>query len=447
MKFVIIGGDAAGMSAASRAKRLDPGLEVIVLEQTNDVSYSACGMPYNIADAQRSMDDLVVRKAQVFRDKQGIDLRVGCRAEGIDRDGKKVAGSAPGGEQFEVPYDKLLVATGARPITLDIPGGDLPGVMTLKSLEDGRRIKEYLTSHDVKETLIVGMGYIGLEMAEAFGSRGLAVHMAEALPRLLPWMPADMAEAVRKELEEKGVQVHLQTTVERIDRDADRLKVTLSGGKALVVDAVLVSVGVIPNSEIAAACGLELGPKGAIAVDRSLRTSDQDIFSAGDCADAFHVVTGRRVWVPLALRANRAGWAVADNVTGRSIELPGIAGTAVFKVFDLEVARTGLSLDEARSASFEPVESVVSSRSRAHAHPGNQTIHVALVADRDTGRLLGATMVGKEGVAHRIDAVAVALHAGMTAPEFVQCDLAYAPPFSPVWDPLLTAGNQLLKSL
>lgn len=447
MRFVIIGGDAAGMSAASRAKRLDPSLEVSVLEQTNDVSYSACGMPYNIADAQRSMDDLVVRKARMFREKQGIDLRVGCRADRIDRGGKKVSGRTIGGDSFEAPYDKLLVATGARPVTLDVPGGDLPGVMTLKSLEDGRRIKEFLAKHDVKETLIVGMGYIGMEMAEAFKARGIGVHMVKPRPRILPWMPVEMSDVVRKELEEKGVGVRVGTTVERIDADSGRLAVTLSGGETLVVDAVLVSVGVRPNSEIASACGLALGPKGSIAVDRALRTSDQEIFAAGDCADAFHVVTGHRVWVPLALRANRAGWAVADNVVGRSVELPGIAGTAVFKVFDLEVARTGLSIDEAGDAGFEPVENVISSRSRAHAHPGNQTIHVALVGDRGTGRLIGGTMVGKEGVAHRIDAVAVALHAGMTVPEFAQCDLAYAPPFSPVWDPLLTAGNQLLKSL
>ncbi|MCA1961371.1 MAG: FAD-dependent oxidoreductase [Desulfomonile sp.] len=447
MRFVIIGGDAAGMSAASRAKRLDPGLEVIVLEQTNDVSYSACGMPYNIADARRSMDDLVVRKAQAFREKQGIDLRLGHRAEAIDRNGKRVAGRTVSGGPFEVAYDKLLIATGARALTLDVPGGDLPGVMTLKSLEDGRRIKDYLATREVKEALIVGMGYIGLEMAEAFGARGLTTHMAEALPRFLPWMPADMADVVRKELEDKGVQVYFENAVERIDGDSGRLKVTLSRGSSLTVDTVLVSVGVAPNSEIASAAGLTLGPKRAIAVDRSLRTSDPDIFSAGDCADAFHVVTGHRVWVPLALRANRAGWAVADNVTGRSVELPGIAGTAVFKVFDLEVARTGLSVDEAQAAGFEPVENMVVSRSRAHAHPGNQSIYVALVADRVTGRLIGATMVGREGVAHRIDAVAVALHAGMTVAEFAQCDLAYAPPFSPVWDPLLTAGNQLLKSL
>ncbi len=219
------------------------------------------------------------------------------------------------------------------------------------------------------------------------------------------------------------------------------------GDEAVPVDMVLTAVGIVPNSEIAAAAGLDLGPAKSIAVDKSLRTSDPDIFAAGDCADAFHVVSGQRVWIPLALRANRAGWAVGDNVTGRNVELPGIVGSAVFKCLDMEVARTGLSFAEATKAGFEPVEGVVRSRSRAHGHPGNQTVYVHLVADKKTGRLLGGSMVGKEGAAHRINSLAVALHAGMTVAEFFQCDLAYAPPFSPVWDPLLTGANQLLKKL
>ncbi|MEJ2717848.1 MAG: FAD-dependent oxidoreductase [Deltaproteobacteria bacterium] len=447
MRFVIIGGDAAGMSAASRSKRHDSGMEVIVLEQTSDVSYSACGMPYNIADPERSMDDLVVRAAQTFRDKQDIDVRLGYRVERIDRENKKVTGRTSRGEKFEVDYDKLLIATGARPVILDVPGRDAPGVLPLKSLDDGRRIKQFLEEHEVRSGLILGMGYIGLEMAEAFHSRGVGVEMVDKLPRLLPWMPEEMAGVVRKELEDNGAGLHFGHTVTSIDERGRGLSVRFENGVTIEADMVLMGVGVRPNSEIASDAGLELGPYGAIAVDKSLRTTDPDIYAAGDCADAFHVVTGERVWVPLALRANRAGWAVADSVTGKSTELPGIVGTAVFKVLDLEVARSGLSLDEARSAGFDAVENMIKSRSRAHGHPGNQTIYVALVGDKKSGRLLGGAMVGKEGAAHRIDAVAVALHAGMTVAEFTQCDMAYAPPFSPVWDPLLTAGNQLMKVL
>lgn len=446
MRFVIIGGDAAGMSAASKAKRNDRHIDVTVLEATGDVSYSACGMPYNIADPSREMDDLVVRTADVFRQKQGIDLRLGHTAAKIDRNEKRVLGHTAGGQEFEIPYDKLLIATGARPRKLNVPGEDLPGVLALKSLEDGRKIKRYLRDHDVKRVLIVGMGYIGLEMAEAFHSRSLETDMVKSRPRLLPYLPQEMADEVAAELHEKGVGMHFGQGVRSIEHKDGSLLVT-TDTKEFLVDLVLVGTGVVPNSEIAADAGLELGPGSAVAVDKALRTSDPEIFAAGDCADALHLITGKRVWIPLALRANRAGWAVGDNVTGRSVELPGIVGTAVFKVLDLEVARTGLSIDEARKAGFDAVETVTKSRSRAHAHPGSETIFVNLVAEKKTGKLLGGSMVGKDGVAHRIDAIVVALHAGMTVEDFFQCDMAYAPPFSPVWDPMLTAANQLLKEL
>jgi len=445
MRFVIIGGDAAGMSAASRGKRLDPDMEVIVLERTTDVSYSACGMPYNIADPDRPMEDLVVRTAEVFREKQNIDLRLGHSAVAIDRANRTVEGRTAGGDEFRVEYDKLMIATGARPIVPDVQGTDLAGVMILKTLQDGRRIKDYLARREVGKALIIGMGYVGLEMAEAFHARGAQVEMVDLLPGLLPWMPEELSDVVSEELESKGVSLSLGTGATRIEESGPGLRVVIDSGKEITADMALIAVGVLPNSEMAAEAGLELGPNRAIAVDRTLRTSDPDIFAAGDCADAFNVITGERVWVPLALRANRGGWAVADNVTGNSTQLPGIVGTAVFKVFDLEVARSGLSLDEARSAGFDPVQKIVKSRSRAHAHPGNQTMRLAMVGDKRSGKLLGATMVGKDGVAHRIDAVAVALHAGMTVADFARCDMAYAPPFSPVWDPLLSAGNQLLK--
>jgi NADPH-dependent 2,4-dienoyl-CoA reductase/sulfur reductase-like enzyme len=446
MKFVVIGGDAAGMSAASKAKRNDAAMDVVVLEQTNDVSYSACGMPYNIAMPDRDMSDLVVRQANVFRDKQKIDLRLGHEAERIDRARKIVSGRTVQGQSFEVNYDKLLIATGARPRMLNIPGEKLPGVKVIRSLENGRHIKEFLATHHVEKALIVGAGYIGLEMAEAFHERGLHVEISDILPKLLPWLPNQMSEVVKKELMEKGVVLHLGTGISRIEELGNRLRAQLDEGP-LDVDLLIMGVGVVPNSELAGEAGLELGPHNSIAVDKTSRTSDPDIFAAGDCADSFHLITGQRVWVPLALRANRGGWAVADNVTGQHAEVPPILGSAVFKVLDIEVAHTGLSPVEAERAGFDAVDEVIVSRSRAHGHPGNQDIHAHLVADKRTGKLLGGNLVGKEGVAHRIDALAVALHAGMTVAEFFQCDMAYSPPFSPVWDPMLTAANQLLKKV
>jgi NADPH-dependent 2,4-dienoyl-CoA reductase/sulfur reductase-like enzyme len=403
-------------------------------------------MPYNVADAAREMDDLVVRPAHVFKEKQDIDVRIQHRAEAIDPAGKTVTGRTSAGKPFQLPYDKLLIATGARPVIPDLPGVESPGVMALKNLEDGRKIKTFIRDRSVKKAVILGMGYIAFEMCEAFRARGVDVEMIKPRPVFIPWMNEQLASIVKKEVEANQVKVHLGRPIERIEKNAKGLRVVCPGLQ-LDGEMVLVAVGVQPSSELAEDAGLALGPGKSIAVDRMLRTSNADIYAAGDCADAYHVVTGQKTWIPLALRANRAGWAVADNVLGERVELQGVAGTAVFKVFDLEVARTGLSVEEARKAGFEPVEIVIQSRTRAHNHPGSSTISVQLVGDKKTGRLLGAQMVGKEGAAHRINAPAVALHAKMSVEEFSQSDLAYAPPFGPSWDPLLTAANQLVKAL
>jgi len=446
MKFLIIGGDAAGMSAASRAKRTMPELDVTVLEMTQDVSYSACGMPYNIADPSREMEDLVVRRAQVFRDKQGIDLRTGHRATKINRSARTVEGTRPEGGPFSLPYDSLLIATGASPVLPGIPGIDLPGVMALKSLDDGRRIKTFL-GQGVRNVVIIGMGYIALEMCEALRERGISVSLVKPRAQFLPWMNRDMAAIVQAEIESKGAVLHPGHNIENIDSENGSLLVRCSEGLELEADMVLAAVGVRPNSELAEETGLELGPGRSVSVDKSCRTTDPEIFSAGDCADAYHVVTGEKTWIPLALRANRAGWAVADNVTGGNVELPGVVGTAVFKVFDLQVARSGLSMREAEKNGFEPVEVMIKARSRAHGHPGGSPFYVQMVGDKRSGRLLGAQLVGKEGAAHRVNAIAVALQQHMNVEDFSQCDLAYAPPFGPTWDPMLIAANQLLKAL
>jgi NADPH-dependent 2,4-dienoyl-CoA reductase/sulfur reductase-like enzyme len=448
MRFVIIGGDAAGMSAASRAKRLDPTLEVVVLEQTRDVSYSACGMPYNIADPARSMDELIVRTAAAFRQKAGIDLRTGHQVTRLDAVKRTVAGMTDQAEAFELSYDRLLLATGAQPIIPDRPGFDRSGVLALKSLEQGRSIKAYLESRSVRRTAIIGMGYIALEMCEALRARGIAVEMVKPRPDLLPWLDRQLAATVEQELGEHQVKLHFGRSVGAIEGSADRLDLLGDDAGAITAaDMVLVAMGVRPANELAVQAGLQLGPHQAIAVDAQMRTSDERIYAAGDCADAFHLVTGQRTWLPLALRANRAGWAVADHLCGKPVNIVGIVGTAVFKVFDLQVARTGLTMGEAAAADFAPQSVTIRGRSRAHAHPGNTPIEVHMVGDKKSGRLLGAQMVGKEGVAHRINAAAVALHTAMTVEQFSQCDLSYAPPFGPVWDPLLVAANQLVKSL
>jgi len=389
----------------------------------------------------------VVRKAAVFREKGGIDVRLGHKVTAIDTYKKTVTGKNSKGTEFALAYDRLLIATGTRPIIPDGRGFDQPGVMVVKRLDDAHRIKEYIVSKPVHKALIIGMGYIAMEMAEALRTRGIEVVMTKPRARLLPWLDGELSETVQECLTSNGVVLRTGFPIDSITSAENGLRTTGPDGEPIDADLALVAVGVQPNSEIAEAAGLSLGPGRSVAVDHRMRTSDESVYAAGDCADAFHVVTGRRTWIPLALRANRAGWAVADDITGRPVSLQGVAGTAVFKVFELQVARTGLTIDLAGQEGLAPVAVTITAPSRAHAYPGASPIQVHMVGDKRSGRLLGVQMVGKEGVAHRINAPAVALHANMTVAQFSQSDLAYAPPFGPTWDPLLVAANQLLKKM
>ena len=446
MRLVIIGGNAAGMSVASKAKRNRPELDIIVFEQGHDVSYSACGMPYNIADPESLVDSLVVRPASVFIEKEGVDLRLGHRVLSIDRKNHSVRGDTSEGDAFECTYDRLVIATGASSEMPEIPGIDAQGVVALKTLNDGRRIKSLLQGTSLSSAVIMGMGYIALEMAEALRKRGVGVAMIKPRKRILPWLHEDLAGVVRSELEKSGVELYAGHGIRSIEKGASGLTVK-ADGVDLHCQMLLAAMGVRANSGMALDAGLEAGPENSISVDRFTRTSDPDIYAVGDCADAYHVVTGEKVWIPLALQANRSGRVAADNICGKTLELRGIAGTGVFKVFNLQVGRTGLNPQEAEAAGFDPAEIAMESRSRAHSHPGSKTIYLSMTGDKKSGRLLGVQMVGEEGVAHRLDAVAVALYNKMTVDDFWQTDMAYSPPFSPAWDPLLTAANLLGKKL
>ncbi len=458
MRYVIIGGDAAGMSAASRLKRLSPESDIVVYEKTGDVSYSACGMPYNIADEAAPISKLVVRTADAFINVQGIELYTGSPVESIDRKNKIVRGTGADGKPFETAYDKLLIATGASAIIPDVPGTDLDGVFVLKTLGDARLIKDYLAGGksggkaSVKTAVIIGMGYIALEMAEALTERGIKVTMIKKRKTLLPWMIDDLSKVVMAELEAKGVELfpglELESieTAESAESSAGNL-IVRAGGRAFSADMVLMAIGVKPEAGLASDAGLELGAGGAVSIDKTMRSSDENIFAAGDCADNRSIITGQKVWIPLALTANRGGRIAADNMLGNEELFEGIAGTGVFKAFDLEIARTGLSVSEAEAAGFEPVWKAVVAKSKAHVFEGAAPLHASFIADKKSGKILGVQMVGSEGVARRINAAAVAIQAGMTVKEFYNCDLAYAPPFSPVWDPLLTAASVLLKKI
>ncbi len=446
MRLVIVGGDAAGMSAASEARRRAPDAEIIILEATNDVSYGACGLPYKLLEGA-DVEELNIISAEQFRRDRNLDVRLRHRVDRLDPKAKMVSGLAENGT-FELTYDRLLIATGASAIRPPIDGlAELwgNGVYTLKTLQDGRDVKAALAKRP-KTAAVIGGGYIGLEATENLRELGLDVTVVEAMPEIAPFLPHSMRKRLLEEAKRHGVHMKLSARVNRAERGTTGIVLETTDGK-VDADMVLVAVGVRPNSSMAEQAGLELGAAGSIAVNEKLETSEANVYAAGDCADAQHVVTGKSTWIALALRANRAGKLVGQNMVGGHGQAPGVLGTAVFKFFGLEIARTGLSLQEAKDAGFDAVGAEILSVTRAHYYPGGGRISVGLVADKKSGKLLGATMVGPEAAAHKIDTVAAALHGRMTVNDLYGMDLAYAPPFGPSWSPLLIAASKLAKTL
>ena len=441
--FVIIGGDAAGMSAASKIMREQPDAQVIVFERSPHISYSACGMPYWIAGVVDSDRDLMVLTPQVARRKRGIDVRIQHEVTAIDPAAHLVrVTNLTTGESFEQPYTKLCIATGARPIYPPIPGVDLPGVFVLRALRDAQIIHTYLAEHTVRSAVIIGGGYIGVEMAEALRDRDLEVHLVEMQPQIMPNFDSDMVAVVAANMIKQGVQLHVETTVQAITAHNARLAVTTDVAGKLECDLVILAVGVQPNSELAVDAGIQVGEANAIVVDRQFRTSAPDVYAAGDCVLHHHLVLARDVWIPLATSANKGGRIVGENMIGGQVEFPGILGTAIVKAFEYTMAITGLTEREARTSGLfgENAEFVgtatIEAKDRASYWPGAADITIKLVFDRRGGRIVGCQMFGKDGVNKRIDIVATAITAKMNLNDVTLLDLSYAPPYSTTHDPI-----------
>lgn len=473
-RFVVVGGDAAGLSAAAKARREAPDREVVVLERSEWVSYGACGIPYYVKGEIPELTDLQVSSPEKLVGTYGIDLRRRHEVVGVDNDAHRIRVEGDDG-RYELEYGDLLLATGGHGATLDVPGADLDGVFTVRNLEEGRALREYLTGkatarprasrsatdpfderlHEVDSVAVVGANKIGLELVDAFVARGLDVHVVddgehvfERGPLTLPPFGEAAAGVVEDHLRERDVHLHLDRTVRRfVGEDGSVTGVETDRGR-LEADAVLIDEGVEPNVELAVDAGIELGPTGAISVDEFGRTNCPDVYAAGDCAEKHHLVLEEPVHLPLGLAANRGGRAVGATVTGDPTRTGPVVGTVVMKVFDLQVACTGaLDRESARAADFDPTVETITSISRAHYYPGWSRIVVEMSADAGDGRLLGAGLVGQEGCAHRINAVATALHVGMHVEEFDDLDFGYSPPFGPVWDPVLTAAKVLTEDL
>ncbi|MBX3009960.1 MAG: FAD-dependent oxidoreductase [Caldilineaceae bacterium] len=446
--YVIIGGDAAGMSAASKIKREQPDADVIVFERSAYISYSACGMPYWIAGVVESDRKLIVLTPERARERRGIDVRIGHTVTAIDPAQQTVTVyRSATDETFTQPYTKLLIATGASAVKPPLPGLDLPGVFTLRTIPDAQQIFHYLEEQAPKQAVIIGGGYIAMEMAEALHARGVAVTVIEVLPQIMATFDSDMVEEVTSHLVEKGIKLYTDRRVEQVTQQGTKLNVQLSSGEEIGTDLVLVSTGVRPNRELAEAAGLKLGKTGAIWVDTYMRTSDPQIYAAGDCVEHYHLVLGENAWIPLATSANKGGRIAGDNMSGNPSQFPGIMGTAVVKIFDYTLAITGVTEHQAIQsgkwgAQGEDVGStVVSAWEKAGYWPGAEKIKVKLIYTKSTGQILGGQIVGKAGVNKRIDIIATAISARLNVETLGMLDLSYAPPYSPTYDPVQVCAN------
>ena len=438
-KLVVIGGDAAGMSAATQARRLrgSEDLEIAVLEQGPEVSYSACGIPYWVGDYVPDRDALLARMPSWFEERD-IAVHLGARAEAIDLDGGAV--TASDGRRF--PYDRLVVATGGRPLRPPVPGLDAPNVHGVHRLADGAAIRATLAA-GAKRAVVIGGGYIGLEMAEVLMERGLhvTVVLADALPMQL--LDADMSKRICAAMGELGIEVHTGEPVREIETDADGVaRAVRTDHGSYDADIVVLGTGLGPEVGLAREAGLRLGSTGAVEVDRTQRsTSHPEVFAAGDCAQTFHRLTGEDVHIPLGTHANKQGRVAGSVIGGRAARFAGVIGTAVTKVCSLEIGRTGLCTTQAERAGFDFVTETVEGTTKAGYFPGAEQIAVKVIIDKGSGLVLGAQILGGEGSAKRIDVFATAIWAGMTAEQLAGADLSYAPPFSPTYDPVVVAAR------
>jgi NADPH-dependent 2,4-dienoyl-CoA reductase/sulfur reductase-like enzyme len=439
-RLVVVGGVAAGLSAAARARRLDPALEVCVFERTGFCAYSACGLPYLVGGVIPRHAALVARTPEDLA-REGIQVHLHHEVQAVEvAAGRVQVRDLRSGSDRTEAFDELLLATGGRAV-LPFPGRDLSGVFAVRTVEDGLAIRDWIGAERPRRAVIVGGGYIGLEMAEALRSRGLQVSLVELLPHVLPLVDQEIALDIETELRDQGVDLRCATSVEGIEGDG-RARRVVAAGEGIDADLVIVGVGVSPDNSLAAATGVPLGARSAVAVDHGMRTGVAHVWAAGDCAETRHRLQERPSYIPLGTTANKQGRVAGANIAGGSESFAGVVGTAAVKVFDLHVARTGLSATEAARAGIDAVAATVVHRSRAAYYPGGQPVKVKLTAERGSGRLLGAQLAGAEGVAKRIDVVAAALHSGVMVDELAGFDLSYAPPFAPVWDPLLMAARR-----
>lgn len=436
LRFVIIGGSDAGIAAALRARQVDPSMTPTLLLADEYPNFSICGLPFYLSGETPRWQQLAHRT-----EFPGIDIRTRHTARSIDPANQTVVLSRGGGEEV-IPYDRLLIATGARPFVPPIEGLSLPGVYFLHSMEDAFRVQQHMEARSPESAVIVGSGYIGLEMADAFVIRGVEVTVMERLPSVLPTVDPDFGAAVQAELVAKGVRVECSARVQAIEPEGDLLRVRSSAGD-VTAGIVLVATGVVPNSEIGKQAGVEAGINGALCVGRGMQTNVPNVYAAGDCVETWHRVLNSFTYLPLGTTAHKQGRVAGENATGGQREFEGSLGTQVVKVFDLVIARTGLRDDEARKAGFDPVTVASEQFDHKAYYPGARKLRIRVTGDRNTGRLLGAQILGPWGaeVSKRVDVFATALYHSMTVEAINDLDLSYTPPLGSPWDAVQLASQ------
>ena len=441
MKVLIIGGVAGGATAAARLRRLDEDAEIVVLERSGYVSYANCGLPYYVGGVIEEKKALTLQTPESFRRRFRVDVRVHSEVTAIHPEDKTVSVTRlEDGSRYTEHYDKLILSPGAKAVRPDLPGMDDERIFTLRTVEDTYRIRDYLDRARPGRAVVVGGGFIGLEMAENLVEAGVQTTLLQRDGHVMPPLDGDMAAEVHAYLRAKGVDLRLNTSFTGFERGEGALKVLLEGGGALEADLVLLAIGVAPDSGLARDAGLSLGIRGSILVDEHMQTSHPDIYAVGDAVEVRQLVTGSPALIALAGPANKQGRIAADNICGRESVFRGSQGSSVLKLFDMTIAATGVNEQLAKAAGLSCGKVVTYSASHATYYPGAANMTVKTLFDPESGRILGAQIVGFGGVDKRIDVLATAIRVGMTAADLEQLDLAYAPPYSSAKDPVNMAG-------
>lgn len=449
LRIVVVGSVAAGTSAAAKARRNTETARITVYERDHDISYSGCGLPYYVGGEVETIDELTPRDAAWFKARYDVDVRTGHEVTAVDPAARTVTvRDLATGATFEDCYDELVLATGVRSVVPPLPGVDLPGVFTVRNPSDARAIREWVEQREVRRAVVVGAGYIGLEMTEQLTARGIGVTVIEALEHAMPRMDPDMSARVDAELRGHGVELLLNERVAAIEgagegrRRVAGVRIGSPDGAVLPADLVILSVGVRPNLELATQAGVGVGPTGAIAVDRQGRTDVPHVWAVGDVAESFDLITGEPAWVPLGSTANKTGRITGDAITGGTLEHRGILGTSIVRVFDVAVAQTGLTEVQARRAGYD-VEVLHNIKPDRPEYLDGQALLIKAVADRATGRLLGAQAIGESGADKRIDVLATAITYGADVADLFHLDLAYSPTYATTKDPVHYVGMAL----